>query len=199
MRTPNYSSTVSGSATYTTIEISTGDVISRSFQSFTSSISRYRPWPEFIDFGAFDFPESFSAAVERVKKNGRVFFVNYAIVLSICAALSLIGSPLSLILVAIVCGLWALLYFFREDPLLVFGRVIGDLVVLAGLVVVSVIVVWSLGVVSNLLWGTAVGIDACIVHGVFRNPQGLFLDEHEALSDGLISSGSSRQPAILPK
>uniref|UniRef100_A0A7N0U5C8 PRA1 family protein n=1 Tax=Kalanchoe fedtschenkoi TaxID=63787 RepID=A0A7N0U5C8_KALFE len=196
MLTPNNSS---GAATYTTIPISSGDVLSRSFQSFTSSISRYRPWPEFIDLGTFDFPESISAVLDRVKKNARYFFVNYAIVISICAALSLIGSPLSLIVVAVVCGLWSLLYFFREDPLLVFGRVVGDRLVLTGLIVVSVIVVWSLGVASNLLWGTAIGIAASIVHGVFRNPQGLFLDEDEAFSDGLISSGSSQLPATLPQ
>uniref|UniRef100_A0A7N0RCB8 PRA1 family protein n=1 Tax=Kalanchoe fedtschenkoi TaxID=63787 RepID=A0A7N0RCB8_KALFE len=196
MLTSNYSS---GAATYTTIPISTGDVVSRSFRSFTSSISRHRPWLEFIDFGAFDIPESISAALDRVKKNARYFFVNYAIAISICAALSLIGSPFSLIVVAVVCRLWSLLYFFREDPLLVFGRVVGDRLVLTGLIVVTVIVVWWLGVVSNLLWGTAIGIDASIVHGVFRNPQGLFLDEDEAFSDGLISSGSSQRPATLPK
>ncbi|KAJ6753266.1 PRA1 FAMILY PROTEIN G2 [Salix purpurea] len=107
--------------TYTTIPISAGDVISRSLQNFTSSFSILRPWPELFTSGSFTRPDSFATALTQLRANFHYFRVNYLIIISACGALSLIGSPVSLLIFASVLSLWLLLYFFREDPLVLWG------------------------------------------------------------------------------
>lgn len=119
--------------TYTTIPISGADVITRSIQNLTASFSRCRPWPDFLATGAIDLPSSLSAASLRLRKNVRCFSTNYAVVASTCAAVSLIGSPVALIVVGFGFALWLVLFFFREDPMVIMGRHISDRAVIVAL------------------------------------------------------------------
>ncbi|KAH7861829.1 hypothetical protein Vadar_031414 [Vaccinium darrowii] len=173
-------------STYTTIPISGSDVISRSIQNLSTSLSLHRPWLDFLSPATLDAPSSLSAALTRLRQNSKYFATNYAILISSCAAASLIGSPLSLIAYAAVFFLWLVLYFYREDPMAAWGRHVDDRVVIVGLVLVSVVAIWIVGMVNVLLVGVAVGVLICAVHGVVRNSQGLFLDEDDAVSSGLI-------------
>ncbi|XP_059662313.1 PRA1 family protein G2-like [Cornus florida] len=175
-------------STYTTIPISGADVISRSVQNLSNFISRRRPWPEFIASGVFDRPDSISGAGTRFRKNSNYFGVNYGIVISTCAAVFLIGNPIALIIFALVFALWLILYFFREDPMIVLGHHVSDRIVMVGLVVGSLVAVWFTGTVNILLVGIGSGLLIAVLHGVFRNPEGLFLDEDDAVSNGLIRS-----------
>ncbi|CAK7323901.1 unnamed protein product [Dovyalis caffra] len=172
--------------TYTTIPISAGDVISRSLQNFTSSFSLLRPWPELFTSGSFTRPDSFSTALIRLRANFHHFICNYSIIISACGALSLIGSPISLLMFALVLSLWLLLYFFREDPLVLWGYDLNDRLVLIGLVLVSVLGVWLSGSAWNLVWGVLIGFLVCGVHAVLRNSDGLLVPGEEA---ALIGSG----------
>ncbi|MCD9644195.1 hypothetical protein HAX54_032343 [Datura stramonium] len=181
--------TSAAAATYTTIPISGGDVINRSVQNVYTFLSRSRPWPEFLaGASAVDIPTSFSDAAIRVRRNFKYFYVNYAIVISACAAGSLIGSPISLIFACLVFASWLILLFFREDPMVVRGHQVSDLVVISGLVIVSVIAVWFTGILNNLLIGVGIGVLVSVIHGGLRNPEGLFVDEDDAVSTGLISN-----------
>lgn len=67
----------------------------------------------------------------------------------------------------------------------------SDQVVIVGLILVSVLAVWFTGIFNNLLIGISVGILISTLHGVFRNPEGLFLDENDALASGLIGQSAS--------
>ncbi|XP_075483310.1 PRA1 family protein G2-like [Primulina tabacum] len=179
-------------ASYTTIPISGGAVISRSTQNLTVCLSRARPWPEFLATTAIiDLPPSFSAATHRLRRNSSYFSVNYAIIVTACAAASLIGAPIALIVIGFVFFLWLILHFFREDPLLIWGYHVNDLAVILGLVLVSIAALWIIGPLNNLSIGIGVGLLIFAIHGVLRNPEGLFLDENDAVSDGLVSSQST--------
>ncbi|KVI10275.1 PRA1 family protein G2-like [Cynara cardunculus var. scolymus] len=181
--------------TYTTIPISGTDVIFRSFQNLSSFLSLRRPWPEFISTtGSFDRPDSLNHAGTRLRVNSKYFGVNYGIIITACAAVSLIGDPTTLLVFASVFTLWLVLYFFREDPMVVWGHHVHDHLVTAGLVFITGISIWIIGFVSNLLIGIGLGVLISVVHGVLRNPQGIYLDENDAEFEGLISppSGSSR-------
>ncbi|KAI3456735.1 hypothetical protein Pfo_013398 [Paulownia fortunei] len=176
-------------ATYTTIPISGIDVISRSTQNLSACLSRCRPWPEFFaTTSALDFPPSLSAASLRFRRNASYFSVNYAIIITACAAVSLIGSPIALIIIGFVFFLWLILHFFREDPLLIWGHHISDWAVILGLGLVSIAALWITGPLNSLSIGIGVGLLISFVHGVLRNPEGLFLDENDAVSNGLIVS-----------
>ena len=112
----------STSATYTTIPISASDVISRSLHNLTATLSLHlRPWPQLFGSGSRSFsrPQSF---LSRAPANLRYFRANYSVVVAATSALSLIGSPLSLLLCCVVFALWLPLFFFREDPLVLWGQ-----------------------------------------------------------------------------
>ncbi|KAL7593524.1 PRA1 family protein G2 [Lactuca sativa] len=178
--------------TYTTIPISGTDVIFRSFQNLSSFLSLHRPWSEFISGAdSFDRPASLTLTGTRLGVNSKYFGVNYGIIITICAAVSLIGDPTTLLVFASVFTLWLVLYFFREDPMVVWGHHVHDHLVTAALVLVTGVSIWIRGFVTSLLIGIAVGILFSVVHGVFRNPQGIYLDEQDAASDGLISPPST--------
>ncbi|XP_058114503.1 PRA1 family protein G2 [Magnolia sinica] len=173
--------------TYTTIPISPGDVISRSIHNLSSAFSIVRPRTEFLPSSSgFDRPDSFPSAKSRLLKNAAYFRLNYALIILSCALLSLIQAPLSLILVSATIFLWLVLYLFREDPLILWGRHVNDRTVLIGLVLVSLVMIFGLGVLWDLMMGVGIGGAISAVHGVFRNEEGLALDEEEAASEGLI-------------
>ncbi|CAL8998741.1 unnamed protein product [Prunus brigantina] len=176
--------------TYTSIPISVSgsDAITRSIKNLNDAVSRRRHWPEFAS--SLDRPDSFSAALTRIRTNANHFRVNYLLLIGVCGALSLIGSPGWLVVTAAVVGLWLVIYFFREDPLEVWGHHVSDWAVLVGLGLVSVLVVWASGGLGSVLLGLVVGLVLCGVHGLLRNPEGLFLNENDAASQGLIGPTS---------
>jgi hypothetical protein len=85
-----------------------------------------------------------------------------------------------------VLSLWLLLYFFREDPLVLWGYDVSDRLVLIGLVLVSVLGVWLSGAAWNLVWGVLIGFLVCTIHAVLRNSDGLLVPGEEA---ALVGSG----------
>lgn len=182
-------SAADSAATYTTIPISASGVVQRSIQNLYAFFNRCRPWPEFLSTAnAFDLPASTSDVLIRLRRNSNYFAVNYSILISCCAAGSLLGTPILLVLVILLFALWLILYFFREDPIVIWGRHIGDQVVITALVIGSALILWITGVLNNLLIGVGVGISLSAVHGIFKNPEGLFLDEDDAVRNGLISN-----------
>lgn len=77
--------------------------------------------------------------------------------------------------------------------MIVYGRHADDRIVLLGLSLGTILVVWLIGMVNTLAIGISVGVLISTVHGVFRDTDGLFLDEDDAASNGLIASGSHRK------
>lgn len=178
--------------TYTTIPISGVDVIFRSTQNLSAALSRSRPLAEFIaSVSALDLPSSFSAASLRLRRNAAYFSANYAVIVTLCAAASLVMKPIALIVIGFVFFLWLILHFFREDPLLVWGHHVADWAVIGGLVAVSILALWITNPSHSLSIGIGVGLLISAVHGLLRNPEGLFLDENDAVSTGLISTAPS--------
>ncbi|KAG9448865.1 hypothetical protein H6P81_008830 [Aristolochia fimbriata] len=182
--------------TYTTIPIAGADVISRSLQNLTSSFSLFRPLPEFLALAEFSPPPSLSSAKRRFLNNLSHFRLNYAVLALSCVILSLLffQSPFALLFISAIFFLWLVLYFFREDPLLLWERHVTDTFVLAGLVAVSVLALWTTGSLGTLAGGLAAGGLIMAVHGFFRNDEGLFLNEQEAASRGLIAPGQNGNP-----
>lgn len=68
----------------------------------------------------------------------------------------------------------------------------SDWTVIGGLVVLTVVGLWITGPLNSLSVGISAGLLISVVHGVLRNPEGLFLDENDAASTGLIVSQSTR-------
>ncbi|CAN1266444.1 PRA1 family protein B4 [Linum perenne] len=163
--------------------------IGRLYSSINQSLSNRRPWTELIDRSAFSRPESLSDATTRIRKNYSYFRVNYTTLLAIVLAVSLISHPFSLITLVSLLAAWLFLYSFRpsDQPLVVMGRTFSDRETLGILMLVTVVVIFLTSVGSLLISATMVGVGVVCVHGAFRDPEDLFMDDQEGSGAGLFS------------
>ncbi|KAI3473115.1 hypothetical protein Pfo_030407 [Paulownia fortunei] len=177
----------SASTTTTDSQQSSSSSAVRAFFSGISETIRFglsnrRPWPELLDRSAFSKPESLSEATLRIRKNYNYFRINYLTVITAVLAISLLTNPFSLILLAGLLAAWLFLYLFRQSsdpPLTFFGRQFSDRETLLFLIVSTVVVIFLTSVGSVLVSALMVGVAIVCVHGAFRVPEDLFLDEQE--------------------
>ncbi|KAI4303000.1 hypothetical protein MLD38_038682 [Melastoma candidum] len=151
-----------------------------------------RPWREFLSLRSFSLPYGYSDALLRLRKNISHFRFNYALVALLVHFLSLIFHPFSLLLFLFLSLAWYALYFSRDSPIILFGRVFDDRVVAAVLGVVTIVGLVLTGVGLNVLVALLVAVVIVGVHGVFRNSEDLYVDEESIGEGGLVSVVSSQ-------
>ncbi|CAI0549050.1 unnamed protein product [Linum tenue] len=178
-----------GAATQASVVAAVRSFVTRLYGAIGNSLSHRRPWTELIDRSAFSKPGSLSDATTRIRKNYSYFRVNYMTLLAIVLAVSLISHPFSLITLLSLLSAWLFLYTFRpsDQPLVVMGRTFSDRETLGILILVTVVVVFLTSVGSLLISATMVGLAIVCVHGAFRDPEDLFMDEQEGGGAGLFS------------
>ncbi|WOK93677.1 hypothetical protein Cni_G02377 [Canna indica] len=172
-------SSAGGGATASLLRLS----LSRLSDSARRSLAHRRPWPELFDRSAFARPDSLSDAASRLRKNLGYFRVNYLALLAATLALSLLSHPFSLLLLLALVAAWGSLYLFRPAdaaPLVLFRRTFSDREILAGLVLLSLLVVFLTSVGSLLVSALMIGAVVVCAHGAFRVPEDLFLDDQES-------------------
>ncbi|KAJ6696600.1 hypothetical protein OIU85_002996 [Salix viminalis] len=196
--------TTTSSSTTTALTLSSlRTFLTRLFSSLRTTLSHRRPWLELVDRTAFSRPVSLSDASTRVRKNYSYFKVNYLTILAIVLAFSLLSHPFSLLTLLSLVAAWLGLYAFRpsDQPLVVLGRTMSNREVLGILVMVTVIVVFLTSVGSLIITAVLVGVGIVCVHGAFRDPEDLFMDDQEiAGSAGLFSfiGGPSVGSNVMP-
>ncbi|KAL3829861.1 hypothetical protein ACJIZ3_018663 [Penstemon smallii] len=158
------------------------NITSKTHFSYSSA---HRPWRLFFQF--FSLPLSYRDAMSRIRLNLNHFRYNYALIALTILLCTLVYHPISMIVFLVASIGWFSLYFLRDDPILVFGRIIDDRVVLVGLSLVTVLGLVFTHVGSNVLVGLSIGFVLIGLHAAFRGTEDLFLDEDEAAEGGLIS------------
>ncbi|KAK6125103.1 hypothetical protein DH2020_041167 [Rehmannia glutinosa] len=171
------------------------EYISRAKERIKTGLSTRRPWREMFDLHCLNLPKSFREAVARVKTNFAYFQTNfayfqtnYAIVVLGIVFLSLLWHPISLIVFIVMMAVWLFLYFLRDEPLVIFGRLISDRVVLIVLAVLTIFVLLLTRATTNILVSLLVGVVVVLIHSAVRKTDDLFADE-EASGGLLRSSG----------
>jgi len=146
-----------------------------------------RPWRDLISRTAFGKPDSFADAFGRIRRNLGYFRVNYALIILGIVFLSLLWHPISLIVLIIMFVAWGFLYFFRDEPLVVFGRTLNEGLVIGVLSIVTFVAVMLTHATMAFLIGLLIAVVIVVVHAAFRVPEDLFLNEDEAAAGGLLS------------
>ncbi|GAB2217663.1 hypothetical protein Droror1_Dr00000866 [Drosera rotundifolia] len=136
----------------------------------TTTITPFRPWPEFFSISSLSVPVSLSDATARLSGNLALFRSNYLAVSLFILLLSLVYHPISLIVLVVALLAWFFLYFSRDVPLRVLDYEIDERLVVVGLGVLTVVAlvfarVWVEVVVAAAVSGVVVGL-----HGVSRVP-----------------------------
>ncbi|KAD2002357.1 hypothetical protein E3N88_42041 [Mikania micrantha] len=159
-------STASGYGTLPT-STATGDIlqlpstpntmIARARHQTEDFISRRRPWREFFDYKAVTWPLTYADTMSRIKQNLNYFRVNYAMMILLVL------------------------------PVVIFGYVFDDRVVLMALSLLTVFALACTDVGVILLAAIGVGAVVVVVHAGIRNTDDLFLDEPDVVDGGLVS------------
>ncbi|XP_059645630.1 PRA1 family protein F2-like [Cornus florida] len=166
------------------------DYLSRAKERVRSGFSTRRPWKEMINFRSLKLPTGFGDAIGRIRTNFGFFRVNYAIVVLLILFLSLLWHPISMIVFLVMMAAWLVLYFLRDEPLVVFGRSIDDRVVLIVLSVLTIVFLFLTHATENILIALLIGVVVVVVHAAFRKTEDLFGDEEEAAGTTGVPSSS---------
>ncbi|KAL2323484.1 hypothetical protein Fmac_027863 [Flemingia macrophylla] len=146
-----------------------------------------RPWEEVFALRSFTRPCSLGEASLRVRRNLGHFRVNYALIALFLLFLGLLWRPVSLIVFVAVFAAWFFLYFFRDGPVVLFGRALDDRLVLAALSAVTVAALVLTGAWLNVVVALLVSAAVVALHAVFRSTEDLYVDELEVSGGGLLS------------
>ncbi|KAF5745486.1 PRA1 family protein [Tripterygium wilfordii] len=166
---------------------STLEYISRAKERIKAGLGTRQPWKIMLHIHSLKLPSNFAEAITRLKINIPYFRVNYAIIVLLILFLSLLWHPISLIVFIIMMAAWVFLYFFRDEPLVLFSHTIDDRVVLIFLSVLTLVLLLLTDATLNILVSLLIGVVIVVVHAEIRKTEDLFLDEEAA---GLMTTSS---------
>ncbi|CAI9114300.1 OLC1v1014989C1 [Oldenlandia corymbosa var. corymbosa] len=182
---------------YGTIPTSSGsgganlEYITRAKERIKEGLGTRRPWREMFDFHAIKLTTHVPEITGRIKANASYFRMNYAIVVLFILFLSLLWHPISLIVFIVLMVAWIFLYFLRDEPLVIFGRLISDRVVLIVLAILTVGLLLLTHATFNILVAVLVGVVVVLIHAALRKTDDLALDEEAGLLGSHGSPSSS--------
>ncbi|XP_047307002.1 PRA1 family protein F2-like [Impatiens glandulifera] len=139
-----------------------------------------RPWKEIFDYNSIDFPRNLNDAIERIKTNIAYFRKNYAVIVFMVVFLSLLSHPFTVIVFMILVAAWNVLYFVREEPLVVLNRTIEDWCVLLFLGTLTILMLFLSDATVNILISLAIGLMLVLIHAAIMNNENLTVDQEVA-------------------
>jgi len=134
-----------------------------------------------VDRTAFSKPAHLSEAWTRVQKNLAYYRTNYLLFFLAVMAVTFLTQPSQLLWTGLLLAAWVYLFLVRTAPLVINGREYSEREKLLGMSAATFVVVFFLtNVGANVLYGSAVSLLVMGLHGAFREPDDLFLDDPAA-------------------
>ncbi|XP_057760840.1 PRA1 family protein F2-like [Arachis stenosperma] len=139
-----------------------------------------RPWKEMVQSSRhMNLPRSMLLAIQRVNTNAKHFRANYVIIILFVLFLSLLGHPISLIILVFMMIAWLFLYFLRDTPLVILRYEVDERFVVICLFSVTVGLLVLTNVTYNVLVGMCVALSLVLLHTLVRDTEDLFTMDEE--------------------
>lgn len=145
-----------------------------------------RPWKEMIQTSHLKIPPSFYSSIQRINTNAKHFRANYVIIILFALFLSLLGHPISLIILVVMMIAWLYLYFLRDTPLVILRFEIDERLVVISLLLITIGLLVLTNVKYNVIVGMCVALVVVLVHAIMRETEDLFtMDEDIGVVKGV--------------
>ncbi|KAL2321387.1 hypothetical protein Fmac_030356 [Flemingia macrophylla] len=145
-----------------------------------------RPWTEVFQTCHLKLPPSFFGSIQRINTNAKHFRANYVIIILLALFLSLLGHPISLIILVVMMIAWLYLYFLRDTPLVILRFEIDERLVVISLLLITIGLLVLTNVTYNVIAGMCVALALVLVHAVMRETEDLFtMDEDVRVVKGV--------------
>ncbi|XP_047342729.1 PRA1 family protein F2-like [Impatiens glandulifera] len=142
-------------------------------------LGQRRAWKEIFDYSSINFPRNPNDAIQRIKTNISYFRKNYIDIMFLIIVLSLISNPISLAVLSVLITGWDILYFSRDEPLVVLNRRIEDWCVLLFLGSLTILMLFLSDATENVLISLPIGLVLVLIHGSVRNTDNLCVDQEK--------------------
>lgn len=149
------------------------------------SAPQAKPLAEVFDVTAVSKPANLGELTGRVRNNVTYFRTNYAIVTGGVTALVMLMNPWSLIVLAILAGLWFWAYIIKTTPLVLGGRQFSDrekFLLLAGSSIFTIFFLTSVG--ATIFYALGLSMIMIGAHAALRVPDDATLFADEAAGEG---------------
>ncbi|KAF3436207.1 hypothetical protein FNV43_RR23299 [Rhamnella rubrinervis] len=136
---------------------------------------------------SFTCPSTFGEATARIKHNLSYFGFTYAMFVLLIINLSSLLLPDLAVVFSANYLMWLLIYFFHDDPFVVFNRTVDDSIILRVLGVFNVLLFLSTFVPLNLLVPILIASAVAVIHATFRGTEDLPSELQEVGGDAELS------------
>eukprot|EP00798_Chlamydomonas_sp_ICE-L_P003380 gene3380-13417_t len=148
-------------------------------------VKQAKPWGEVVDRSSWSKPENLTEAATRVRKNAAYFRINYLIVMLTTCTVTFLMNPSSLLVLGLLLGFWIYFLFVKTTPVEIAGRTLSEREKLLGMAAISFITIFFLTSVGTVFFfALSISVAVVCLHGAFREPDNLFLDDGEHLRLG---------------
>lgn len=161
---------------------STEQFVTQAKERIKSGLGSRRAWHQVLIPPTM--PDSFNEVLNRITTNFSYFYINYAIIALLVLFLSLLWHPGTLVILVFMISVWLFLYILRENPIIVYGQEIDDLVVLIGLCGVTILMLILTHATYNLAVGVGTGLLLVLIHSVLRGTDDLYIVKNEMPAPG---------------
>ncbi|XP_047150410.1 PRA1 family protein F2-like [Vigna umbellata] len=160
--------------------------VSQAKERIQTGLGTIRPWKEMLQPSHLKLPSSFYGSIQRINTNARHFRANYVIIILLVLFLSLLGHPVSLIILIVMMIAWLYLYFLRDTPLVILRFEIDERLVVIFLLLITIGLLVITSVTNNVVVGMSVALVLDLLHAVMRETEDLFtMDEEVGIVKGL--------------
>lgn len=129
-----------------------------------------RPWGEFISAKSFQLPANGPTAGKRVLTNFDRFYGNYSVIFLTFLVAAIFASPILLLAIGVCIAICCYIKIrYKDANIKILGRELSPMQQYAGVMLLSVPLLWLLGAGAAFSWVFGLSILVSVLHSLVYN------------------------------